>query len=367
MVKNIYFDKLLFIIFFSLIITGIVFLYSAVSVGEESEKSSLILRKEIIIITLGILVMTLSYITPIEFWKKFSYISVLITITMLILVFIVSGGSVKRWLDLGFFNFQPSEFAKISIVLFIAYFTHRKKNENLNSWSKLFTVFSIPVFIATLIFFEPHKGAALFILILSILIISSSYYSLPKILTLSIPAFLVFFYFIFHSSYALKRLKAFINPMDGSNSSYQVLQSLLAFAKGGLFGEGIGAGTQKFYYLPEIHTDYILALIGEETGFLGVIFILILFILLLFRGITISLNRNDIFTQILGIGLTYMIVLQALFHILVNIGLFPPTGFTLPFISYGGSSFLINCTAAGILLRISKEPIKSIFTEEDYG
>ena len=365
MVKNIYFDKLLFIIFLALIGTGIVFLYSAISIGEESKKAALIFKKEIIIVILGILTMFISYTIPISIWKKFSYTAVVITVVMLILVYIVSTGSVKRWLDLGFFNFQPSEFAKVAVIFFIAYFTYRKRNENLNSWSKLFTVFSIPVFIALLVFFEPHKGAALFILVLSILIISSSYYSFPKIFLLSVPAFLMFFYFIFHSEYALKRLKAFINPMDGSSSSYQVLQSLIAFAKGGLFGEGIGAGTQKLYYLPEIHTDYILALIGEETGFLGVLFILTLFILLLFRGITISLNRNDIFTQIVGVGLTYMIVLQALFHTLVNIGLFPPTGFTLPFISYGGSSFLISCMAAGILLRVSKEPVKSLFVEEE--
>ncbi len=365
MVKNIYFDKLLFIIFLTLIIIGIVFLYSAVSIGEESKKSILIFKKEIIIVTMGILTMFLSYTVPISAWKKFSYISVGITIAMLVMVYIVSGGSVKRWLDLGFFNFQPSEFAKVATVLFIAYFTYRKKNEDLRSWSKLFVVFSIPVFLSILIFFEPHKGAALFILVLSVLIISSSYYSFPKILTLSIPAFLIFFYFIIHSNYAVKRLKAFINPMDGSDNSYQVLQSLIAFAKGGLFGEGIGAGTQKLFYLPEIHTDYILALIGEETGFFGVLFILTLFILLLYRGVSISLNRNDVFTQILGVGLTYMIVLQALFHTLVNIGLFPPTGFTLPFISYGGSSFLVSCMAAGILLRVSKEPIKSIFTSDE--
>ena len=164
------------------------------------------------------------------------------------------------------------------------------------------------------------------------------------------------------SGYAEKRIEAMLNPIENRTGiSYQVFQSILSFVKGGLTGEGIGGGTQKLKYLPEIHTDYIFALIGEETGFLGAVFVIFIFLLILYRGLKISLNLDDTFSQVLGVGITYMIVIQAFFHIAVNISLFPPTGFTLPFISYGGSSLLVMSAAAGILLRLTKEPKQTIY------
>ena len=126
-------------------------------------------------------------------------------------------------------------------------------------------------------------------------------------------------------------------------------------------GEGIGNGMQKLNFLPEIHTDYIYALIGEETGFIGAMLIILLFLVILFKGISISIRKEDKFVQALGVGLTYLIVIQALFHILVNLNIMPSTGFTLPFVSYGGSSLMMNMAYAGILLRISKEPNKFRF------
>ncbi|RMA93257.1 FtsW/RodA/SpoVE family cell cycle protein [Hydrogenothermus marinus] len=365
MIRNIYFDKLLFIIFLILIIIGIVFVYSALSTYQlYSSNSSIIIKKEILITSLGFLIIILTYLLPISFWKKIAYPLTVLTILLLILVLLIPTSGVKRWINLGFMNFQPSELAKLTTILFLATFIDRKKNEGLNNWSKLLTAFLVPFLISFLILIEPHKGAAGFIILIALLIIGSSYFSLKKILAISSIPIIILVFYIKNSEYAMKRINAFLNPMGGSENSHQVFQSLLAFAKGGIIGDGIGAGTQKLLYLPEIHTDFIFALIGEETGFIGCLFVISLFILLLFRGIYISLNRRDTFTQVLGVGITYMIVVQAAIHILVNVGLFPPTGFTLPFVSYGGSSFLIECISAGILLKISKEPIKSIFYGE---
>jgi len=373
MIRNFYFDKVLVICFLILIILGIVFVFSATSVPSliNNKDPYYYLRREILWSAVSIFFMFVLYLTPIDFLKKIAYPLAVLTVILLVVVLIfpahVSGTSVKRWLDLGIVRFQPSELAKLSAIFFLAYFIHRKKNEKdfFNRWSSLITALSIPSIMIFLVLIQPHKGAALFIAVLVFAVLFSSKFSWKKLLlfpALFLPLFLIF---IMKSGYAEKRIEAMLNPIENRTGiSYQVFQSILSFVKGGIAGEGIGGGTQKLKYLPEIHTDYIFALIGEEAGFMGAVFVIFIFLLILYRGLKISLNLEDTFSQVLGVGITYMIVIQAFFHIAVNTSLFPPTGFTLPFISYGGSSLLIMSAAAGILIRLSKEPKQSIYRRE---
>ncbi|WP_457635460.1 FtsW/RodA/SpoVE family cell cycle protein [Persephonella sp.] len=373
MIRNFYFDKVLVICFLILIILGIVFVFSATSVPSliNNKDPYYYLRREILWSAVSIFFMFVLYLTPIDFLKKIAYPLAVLTVILLVVVLIfpahVSGTSVKRWLDLGIVRFQPSELAKLSAIFFLAYFIHRKKNEKdfFNRWSSLITALSIPSIMILLVLIQPHKGAALFIAVLVFAVLFSSKFSWKKLLlfpALFLPLFLIF---IMKSGYAEKRIEAMLNPIENRTGiSYQVFQSILSFVKGGIAGEGIGGGTQKLKYLPEIHTDYIFALIGEEAGFMGAVFVIFIFLLILYRGLKISLNLEDTFSQVLGVGITYMIVIQAFFHIAVNTSLFPPTGFTLPFISYGGSSLLIMSAAAGILIRLSKEPKQSIYRRE---
>ncbi len=361
MVRSIYFDKVLFTVFLTLILLGGIFVYSAVLVKTEYVKYQIILRKELIIIFIGIFLMLLTYLIPIKFWKKIAYPFAFFILFLLIVVLIIPSSGVKRWISLGFFNIQPSEFAKLAVVLFISFYIYKKGDGEIPEINKVIALFSFPAFVSFLVLLEPHKGAAIFIFLLSLALIFSTNIKLRYILGLLIIGAPIFVYKIMSSNYAKERLMVFIHPFSHSEHSNQVIQSLVSFAKGGFVGEGIGAGIQKLYYLAEIHTDYILALIGEETGFLGVSFLILLYLIVFIRGIQISTTRSDTFTQLFGLGVTYLLTFQALFHMLVNVGLFPPTGFTLPFISYGGSSFLVSCISAGILLRISKEPIKSIW------
>ncbi len=367
MVRDFYFDKVLMISFLSLIIIGLIFVFSATSVPSlMSEKANAYsyFKKEIMWVVLSLFVMLGAYVIPINFWKRFAYPSIIISVVLLILVLLfpakLHSTEVKRWLDFGLLRFQPSEFAKFSLVLFFSYFVYLKGEKNLKKTESLFAVLFITGLLAGLIIIEPHKGAAIFLTILVFLLMLSSNFPIKKVIAIPLTFIPVFTYFILSSSYAKERFIGLLNPIEHrADTGYQAFQSILAFVKGGLFGEGIGNGTQKLKYIPEIHTDYIYALIGEETGFIGAVFIIILFIVILFRGVKISIKKEDTFTQTLGIGLTYLIVLQALFHILVNVSLMPSTGFTLPFISYGGSSLLMMSIYAGILLRISKEPDKS--------
>ncbi|NPA16921.1 MAG: putative lipid II flippase FtsW [Aquificae bacterium] len=370
MIKSLYFDRVLIICFFVLYVLGLVFVFSATSVPSvlTDKDPFYFLRKETIWVVLGISAMFVSYLIPVDFWKKIAYPLALFTVFLLIVVLIfpaqINGSSVKRWIDLGFIRFQPSELAKLSVVMFLAYFIHRKENVRgfLESWTGLAAAVSIPAVMTVLVLIQPHKGAALFLAMLTFMILFSSKFSTKKVLL--IPALVVpaFAYLIMTSDYASKRITALINPIENrSGVSYQVFQSILSFVKGGLTGEGIGGGTQKLKYLPEIHTDYIYALIGEETGFVGTVFIVFIFLLILYRGLKISLEVDDTFSQVLGTGITFMIVLQGLLHMAVNTSILPPTGFTLPFISYGGSSLLVTSIAAGILLRLSKEPKMTIY------
>jgi len=365
MIKSLYFDKVLIICFFLLYVFGLIFVFSATSIPSilTDNDPFYFLKKETIWVILGIVAMFTSYLIPVDFWKKTAYPLALFTVFLLIIVLVfpaqINGSSVKRWIDLGFIRFQPSELAKLSVVVFLAYFIYRKENIKgfLESWTGLIAAVSLPTLMTVLVLVQPHKGAALFLAVLTFMILFSSKFSTKKVLiipTLVVPTFT---YLIMTSEYASKRITALINPIENrSGVSYQVFQSILSFVKGGLTGEGIGGGTQKLKYLPEIHTDYIYALIGEEAGFIGTVFVVFIFLIILYRGLKISLEVGDTFSQVLGIGITFMIVVQALLHMAVNTSILPPTGFTLPFISYGGSSLLITSIGAGILLRLSKEP-----------
>ncbi|WP_457643135.1 FtsW/RodA/SpoVE family cell cycle protein [Persephonella sp.] len=370
MIKNIYFDKILVLCFILLYILGIIFVFSATSVPSLlTEKDPyMYLKKEVIWVVIGLTSMFVAYLIPVELWKKLAYPLAGLTVALLTLVLIfpaeINGLSVRRWIDLGLFRFQPSELAKLSIVLFTAFFIYRKENnpEFLSSWTGFFAIVSVPAVIIFLVLVQPHKGAAVFMTVLLFLILASSKFPLKKVILFPAAAVPLFAYFIMNSEYALKRIEALIDPIENrSGVSYQVFQAILSFVKGGFSGEGIGGGTQKLKYLPEIHTDYIYALIGEELGFLGAVFVVVIFLTILYKGIKLSTELDDTFSQVLGVGITYMIVLQALLHTAVNVSLLPPTGFTLPFISYGGSSLFIFSVCAGILLRLSKEPKMTVF------
>ncbi len=366
MVREFYFDKGIFISFLSLFIIGITFIFSASSTSEINHGSFSLLQKYLVISFIGFIVMFISYNIPISFWKKVAYPSIIFAVILLITVLILpplklkSGAEIHRWINFGLFKFQPSEFAKFAVVLFLARFIELKSDKYLQQFKAILTVGFVIGIIMVLIIIEPHNSGALFIALLTMLIILSSNFSLKHLSILGSIFAPIVIIGIFLNSYALNRFLSVIDPIKyKSSQTYQPFEAILAFVKGGFFGEGFGEGTQKFYYLPKIHTDYIYALIGEETGFIGATVVLGLFLYILIKGISISLKKEDRFTQALGIGITYIISLQAFLHILINLSLFPSTGYTLPFISYGGSSLIMNMAYIGILLRISKERNKS--------
>ena len=364
MLRNLHFDIALAFVFILLMFIGALLIYSATTVPNMflDKNPYLYIKKEILFLVFAFIVMIAAYLTPIEFWKRYAYHLTILTIILLILVLFfyveLKGKSVRRWLNLGVVRFQPSELAKFTIVLFFAKYISRKENE-LNTWKGIIIPLIVVAIFVYLILKEPHNGGAIFIALISILLMLSFNFDLRKIIPLFTIGGGLLAFSVYNVEYARNRLMAFLNPLEHKTDiSYQIVQALISFVKGGWFGEGLGAGSQKFKYLPEIQTDYIFALIGEEFGVIGCIVIISLYLFILYKGLKISLSLEDKFSQVLGVGITYVIVLQALLHFAVNLNIFPATGITLPFVSYGGTSLIIMSLMAGILLRLSKEPKK---------
>jgi cell division protein FtsW len=259
-----------------------------------------------------------------------------------------------RWLKIQSFSFQPSEFAKLGLIIFLAYFL-TKKEEKIRSFSFGFlpTVVLSGIVIA-LVAKEPDFGAALFLTVMVFLLLFVSGARLIYVAGAFLLIAPVAYYFLMNTAYRYKRLMSFIRPWeDSTGTSFQIIQSFLSFGSGGLFGLGLGEGRQKLFFLPAPHTDFIFSIIGEELGLVGAIIVVVLFFILTLRGVQIGLSLEDRFGAYLALGITLMISLQAVINMGVVLGLLPTKGLTLPLISYGGTSLVANLLGVGILLHLS--------------
>ncbi len=278
---------------------------------------------------------------------------------LLLLALLFSGigitlNGAKRWISIGGFEFQPSELMKFSIILMMAL-----KLEELKPILKHFKEgFMKPIVMVGVVFFlilmQPNYSMASMILIICLVMMYTAGCKLKHMGVLALAGLPVFAYLAVSQSYRLKRITALFNPdANSSGSSYQQLQSLISLGNGGLLGQGLGQGTQKLGYLPMPFTDMIYAMIGEELGFVGTFSILILFGILIWRGIQAASQSNDLFSSLVALGLTLAVAINCFLHIGVCIRVLPPSGQPLPLISYGGSSLVMTLFSLGILLRLS--------------
>lgn len=326
------------------------------------------LKRHLIAIFLGLLALYFFSRFDYRQLKKLSLPLMAFSLSLLILVLVpgigkIAGGS-SRWLSLYFFNFQPSELAKVAFVIYAAHLFSRK-GRNLKNPQELFFPLSIwlGLFLALLLL-QPHFGTAVIVTITFFVLAFLSGAKKRHLLALSSLGLLAFFFFIFSAEYRFRRLVAFLNPWaDPQDKGFQIIQSLLAFGSGGITGVGLGMSRQKFLYLPAAHTDFILSIIGEELGLLGTLATVFLFLALAYAGFKISSQAKDRFGQLLAAGLTSLILLQVIINMAAVTGLLPVTGIPLPFLSFGGSSLVFSLSAIGILLNIStlkskKEKVK---------
>jgi cell division protein FtsW len=287
---------------------------------------------------------------------------ILLGIGMLLLVGVFLFGAkingARRWFNLGIANFQPSELVKIILIIYFADLFARRGSD-LRDWKSLAFHSMLLFFTVGMIAIQPDFSSAAMITMIILIMASMSHVRIKHLLAALVFVLPLLGTMFVLNGYQLGRLSAWWgnlgNPMG---SGHQVKQSLIAFGRGGLFGVGPGMSKQKFLFLPDSHTDFVFAILGEEWGFLGTTVVLTIFLLILWRGIKIARNAPTPFSQFLAIGLTMNIVLYAFVNAGVTTMVLPTTGLPMPFISYGGTSIIFNCISVGILLNISRGAVK---------
>lgn len=314
-------------------------------------------KRQLIWMSLSILVCVVCSRIPYRFWRSAAIPLTLVTIALLIAVFLPGigrrvGGS-NRWVRIGPIGFQASELAKISVIMLLAWYMsliQRRPDEFLRG-------LVIPMVclgtILLLVFVEPDFGTTMLIAAVGMLMMFIGGTRFSFLLVSGFMGFMALAFLILQNPERSGRILAFKDPLKHSQGeAYQLVNALCAFVLGAETGVGLGNSMQKRFYLPEAHTDFIFAIIGEELGFPGTMTVVLLFLIFLICGWVISLNAGDVFGRLLGLGITMMITLQAAINMMVVTGLLPTKGLALPFISFGGSSFVVNGMMLGILINI---------------
>lgn len=355
-------DKLLLIAVILICIFGIIMIYSASSIWAEYKYNDpfKFVKAQSIFFIIGLLFIFILSKFNIDILYKKANLILLICFILLVLVLIPGIGTIRNgsrsWFGIGSLGIQPSEFAKIGLIIFVAkYLANNQKNVKDIKKGVLPILLVIGVFFA-LIMLEPDFGTAMVIVLTLIVMIFISGVKLSFFIKIGILGLLGIVGLIIVAPYRMERIISFLNPwVDPLGSGYQIIQSLYAIGPGGLLGQGFLNSHQKQFYLPEPQTDFIFSIISEEFGFLGILIVTSFIAFIFYRIIKIALKENNLFKKYLAFGLGFGIIIQSLLNIAVVIGLIPVTGVTLPFLSYGGSSLLISMISIGIILNISNQ------------
>lgn len=354
-------DLVLFITAFILAGIGIAMSYSASAVYALNTfgDSFYFLERQLAWFCLGFIALLIFQQIDYRIYIKYTKVMLVVSLGLLILVLIPgigkgAKGSV-RWLGLGGIHFQPSEFVKIFMVIYLVKVFSSEGGRKINRVFQLLIPMIVIAFAFVLIMLQPDFGTAIDLLVTSVFILFVSGFPLRYILSLSVISIPMFYLLIYQVDYRKERILAYLDPWkERFGAGYHIIQSFIAFKTGGLLGVGLGFGTQKIKRLPEPHTDFIFAVIAEESGLFGTVLIVLLFCIILWRGAKIAMTVSDDFGSLLAVGLSLVIVVQAFINIGVVGGSIPITGIPLPFISYGGSSLISSMIIIGILLNISK-------------
>ena len=320
------------------------------------------LKSQSIFLIIGYIIMYIISKYPYQNYKKLSNIIFGICFTMLVLVLIPGIGTVRNgsrsWFGIGGLGIQPSEFTKLSLIIFTAKYLDNNEKSLRNIKKGVFPILGILFLVFALIMLEPDFGTGVIIVMTIITLLFVSGVKMNFFIKIGLLGLLGVVILIIIAPYRLQRILSFLNPWsDPLGSGFQIIQSLYAIGPGGLLGLGLGNSIQKHFYLPEPQTDFIFSIISEEFGFMGVLIVSTLFILIIISGFKISISCEDKFGKYLAFGITFGLSFQTLLNLMVVTGLIPVTGVTLPFLSYGGSSLIISLISIGILLNISKQKI----------
>ena len=341
---------------------GIVMVYSSSAVKGyiQYDDPYHFLKAEIVWVVLGLAGMAVSFRIDVRFLRQWAKPALYLAIVLLLLVKVPGIGrkvnGADRWIGVGPLSIQPSEVIKLAMVLVMAHIMALKPQQIQLFRKGLLPVLALLGLVAGLIMLQPDLGTTLSIAGTTFFMLIAAGARVRHLVALGATGLGLVVAAIAAAPYRMRRILAFLDPWaDPSGKGYQTIQALLALGPGGLFGLGLGQSRQKFLYLPENHTDFIFAMIGEELGFIGAALVVLLFFLVAWRGFRTAMEAPDVFSGLLAVGITSLVSIQAMINMGVVSGVLPVTGITLPFLSYGGTSLVFTMLAVGVLLNISAQ------------
>ncbi len=354
-------DRILFFVTLTLVAFGVamVFSSSALVAKEKFGDPNYFAFKQLLAATLGLAVMFVVMKIDYHVFRHpvvvFSMLAVVVS--MLVLVFFLpTQANTHRWIVLPGFSIQPSEFGKLALILFLAYFLEKRQDRINDVMFTLVPVAVVVAILAGLIVLGSDLGTSSALVIVSAILLFAAGLDLRWFLAPAFLAFPAFYFLVYRVKYRHDRILAFLDPeADPLGKGFQIIQAKLAVGGGGILGLGYMEGKQKLFYLPEAHTDFIFAVVGEEIGLIGTTVVLVMFSIFLWRGLRTALRAPDKFGFYLALGVTMMIAVQAFINMSVVLGMMPTKGIPLPFLSYGGSSFVVMLAAVGVLLNVSQQ------------
>jgi cell division protein FtsW len=355
-------DYIFLFIILALAALGTIMVFSASpTLGLKLGDSFYFIKRHLVNLFIGFIALYFGFRLDLDTLKKRAGLIFLASVFLLLLIYIPGVGrrvlGASRWIELGFFSFQPSELIKFTMVLFMADLLVKSRGRIEDLWRGFLPPVLLIGVISAVIIKQPDLGTALTISLTSFIMLFVAGASLWHLSLIGGVGVLGLIGLSLASPYRLRRLLAYLDPWkDPRGIGFQIIQSLLAVGSGGLLGLGLGASRQKYFYLPQQFTDFIFAILCEELGFIGGVGVVVLFVLFAARGLRIALAASDQFKNLLAVGLVSWITVQALMNIMVVVGLIPTTGIPLPFISYGGTATIVNFFAAGVVLNISGNP-----------
>jgi len=354
-------DRLLFVATVGLVCASLVMVYSSSAVlglEQYKDRPTYFLFKQATFALLGFALMQVLMRVDYRRYRQPGLIWTVLGMTAIGLVVVLFGARIngaRRWFNVAGVGVQPSEFAKLAVIFFVAAVLERRMDRIDDLRYSLLPVGVVLGCVVALIMLQPDLGTALSIIVIVAAMVFAAGINYRYIVGLMLVALPAAYVVLMSADYRRRRIEVFLDPWkDPLGDGFQVIQSLIAVGTGGVFGRGLMAGVQKLYYLPYPHTDFIYAVIGEELGLIGTTVILACFCVIAWRGMRTALRAPDRFGAFLALGLTAMVVVQAFFNISVVLGMLPTKGIPLPFVSFGGSSLLMSMLGMGILLNVSQ-------------
>lgn len=359
-----HYDTMLLVVILVLLVASVVMVYSSSSVVALTsyDDAAFFMKRQLLWAFLGLIAMAVMMRVDHRLFRDQRVVLALIVVSLALLIATLVPGigrevnGSRRWLRFGLISFQPSELAKFAVVVYLSYFIAQKGSRIRDFMNGLVPAYLVCAIFLLVAMRQPDFGAALTIAAVACILLFAGGAKITHLGATAVAALPLVYLAVAYKAYRLRRITAFLDPWsDPHGSGHQIIQSFLALGSGGLTGRGLGEGRQKLLFLPERHSDFIFAVIGEELGLIGALAILALFLIILIRGARIALGASDLFTRILALGITLLISLQGMINMAVVTGLLPTKGIALPLMSYGGSSLVITMGALGVLLSISRE------------